>query len=304
MVKRNWERRFCLILFLLALGCVLGTGRILERARLGRLHENTVREEAFRAMELSEEAVLCLGKMKPEDRGRAVGLFLLDRDFCEKEHSFFAERNYMEEDLPLAEKNCERECLFFAEENLRKRENFWRRQEEWREYLAVCEGLWNDVKYFPVPKSVLHESYGVSFVDSWMAERNFGGARGHEGCDIMAEKDVPGLYPVVSMTDGEVIRMGWLPKGGYRIGVRAPSGAYFYYAHLDSYANLREESHVRAGDVLGFMGDTGYGKEGTRGMFPTHLHLGVYLYPGGQETSYNPYWILRMIAEKKLSCSF
>ena len=49
---------------------------------------------------------------------------------------------------------------------------------------------------------------------------------------------------------------------------------------------------------------TGYGPEGTKGMFATHLHLGIYLYPDGEETSYNPYWILRLAGEKKLSCSF
>lgn len=52
------------------------------------------------------------------------------------------------------------------------------------------------------------------------------------------------------------------------------------------------------------MGNTGYGPEGTKGMFATHLHLGIYLYPDGEETSYNPYWILRLAGEKNLSCSF
>ena len=54
----------------------------------------------------------------------------------------------------------------------------------------------------------------------------------------MAEKNTPGYYPVVSMTDGVVTEKGWLEKGGWRIGITAPTGAYFYYAHLDSYAEL------------------------------------------------------------------
>lgn len=120
----------------------------------------------------------------------------------------------------------------------------------------------------------------------------------------MASKDIPGLYPVVSMTDGVVSARGWLEKGGYRIGITAPSGAYFYYAHLDSYGSYQEGDEVKAGDIIGFMGNTGYGPEGTKGMFATHLHLGIYLYPDGEETSYNPYWILRLAREKKLSCSF
>ena len=64
---------------------------------------------------------------------------------------------------------------------------------------------------------------------------------------------------IVSMTDGVVQSKGWLPKGGYRIGILAPSGGYFYYAHLDSYADIKEGDRVKAGDVIGFMGDTGYG---------------------------------------------
>ena len=58
-----------------------------------------------------------------------------------------------------------------------------------------------------------------------MGERTYGGKRGHEGCDLMASKDIPGLYPVVSMTHGVVSARGWLDKGGYSIGITAPSGA-------------------------------------------------------------------------------
>ena len=60
----------------------------------------------------------------------------------------------------------------------------------------------------------------ISYVDSWMFERNYGGKRGHEGTDIMAEKNTPGYYPVVSMTDGVVTEKGWLEKGGWRMGSR------------------------------------------------------------------------------------
>ena len=88
----------------------------------------------------------------------------------------------------------------------------------------------------------------------------------------MASKNVAGIYPIVSMTDGIVRSKGWLEKGGYRIGIEAPSGAYFYYAHLHSYASLEIGDEVQAGELLGFMGDSGYGVEGTTGKFPVHLH--------------------------------
>ena len=44
-----------------------------------------------------------------------------------------------------------------------------------------------------------------------------------------------GFYPVISMTDGKIEKIGWLSLGGYRIGIRSPHGGYFYYAHLASY---------------------------------------------------------------------
>ena len=160
------------------------------------------------------------------------------------------------------------------------------------------------MKYFPLPESTTDEDATVVCENGWMKERNYGGKRGHEGCDLMAKKDVPGYYPVVSMTDGVIQSKGWLPKGGYRIGILAPSGGYFYYAHLDSYADIKEGDRVKAGDVIGFMGDTGYGEEGTKGKFPVHLHVGIYVYPNGQEMSVNPYWVMRYLEPHKLKCAY
>lgn len=178
----------------------------------------------------------------------------------------------------------------------------WRKDDAWKEYQKYIDLIWNDVKYFPVPEYPTQSDMGVSFVNTWMAERTYGGKRGHEGTDIMAEKNQRGLYPIISMTDGTVTNKGWLEKGGYRIGITTPSGAYFYYAHLDSYAHINIGDSVKAGDVLGFMGDSGYGKEGTIGQFAVHLHLGIYIYFEGKEMSVNPYWILRYIENKRVKC--
>ena len=58
---------------------------------------------------------------------------------------------------------------------------------------------------------------------------------------------------------------------------------------------------VKAGDLLGFMGDTGYGtREGTKGKFPVHLHLGIYIDSGGEEVSVNPYPALKYLESKRL----
>ncbi len=157
-----------------------------------------------------------------------------------------------------------------------------------------------EVKYFPVAESAVDKSLTVSYVDSWNAERNYKGKSGHEGTDIMAHRNERGIYPIVSMTDGTITSLGWLEKGGYRVGITTDSGTYYYYAHLESYANIREGDRIKAGELLGYMGDSGYGEEGTTGRFPVHLHLGIYTYDAEQEISVNPYYILLSLEDKKL----
>ena len=59
--------------------------------------------------------------------------------------------------------------------------------------------------------------------------------------------------------------------------------------------NLQIGDKVKAGQIIGTMGDSGYGSEGTVGKFPVHLHFGVYLDIDGEEQSVNPYWILKYL---------
>ncbi len=63
------------------------------------------------------------------------------------------------------------------------------------------------------------------------------------------------------MTDGVITNLGWLEQGGYRIGITGNSGTYYYYAHLDSYTEIQKGDKVKAGELLGYMGDSGYGPE-------------------------------------------
>lgn len=173
-------------------------------------------------------------------------------------------------------------------------------------YIVDLEAaIWSDLTYFPVPVE-RGNALSVSFENSWMSERTFGGKRGHEGTDIMASLNQRGHYPVISISDGVIEKIGWLPQGGYRIGVRSPSGAYFYYAHLYDYAEgIEEGTNVKAGELLGFMGDSGYGEEGTVGNFDVHLHMGIYLNDEtGEEFSINPYWIMKYLEDKKLTSQY
>ena len=255
----------------------LGTGKLVEQGQMQRLSENVISSAEFREQKIDEEMLTFLNETsKP---AKYVGLYLLESKF-----------GYQEVTSKLSEK-------VFSQ--LEKK---WEKQKSWDTYLQTMESIWDDVKYFPIAESTSDSKLTVSYANSWMGERNYGGKRGHEGCDLMANKNERGLYPILSITDGIVEKKGWLDKGGYRIGIKAPGGAYFYYAHLDSYADIEIGDEVKAGDILGFMGDSGYGPEGTVGQFAVHLHLGIYIYPDDVETSVNPYWVLRYIEKSKVKC--
>ena len=137
-------------------------------------------------------------------------------------------------------------------------------------YLAV----WKDLENFPIPIRNDREIWQEIFYENTFgAARSYGGSRMHEGCDLFGRVSQSGFYPVISMTDGKIEKIGWLPLGGYRIGIRSPHGGYFYYAHLASYEKYFQTGEaVEAGQILGFMGDTGYGEEGMSGKFPVQVY--------------------------------
>ena len=266
-------------IFLLAFFAVLNTGVLISVSGFQRLQKPVVSQPDFRRQPVSETMQVYL--KQAADPGRDVGLYWMATDF--------ENRRFPGKVSPSGFQKLYRQ---------------WRNQTGWDAYVQSCRAIWNDVKYFPIPQSLDDTEDKISYVDSWMFERNYGGKRGHEGTDIMAEKNTPGYYPVVSMTDGVVTEKGWLEKGGWRIGITAPTGAYFYYAHLDSYAELEKGDPVKAGDLLGYMGDSGYGEEGTTGEFPVHLHLGIYLKEGTEEISVNPYPVLRCRKCQNKMCVF
>lgn len=267
--------RRILFVFLAAFFCQIGLHEVYEEGKSERLHANTVQTAAFRRQYVTEEMESYI--QKAEDPGRDLGIYWLETKF-----------GY--ETFPWQ----------ISGETFQEKEKRWKRNPSYESYRTTCRAIWNAVEYFPIPESEKPGRKFVSFVDSWMEERNYGGKRGHEGTDLMAGENVRGLYPIISITDGTVAKIGWLEKGGNRIGIWTEAGAYFYYAHLDSYANLKVGDQVKAGQLLGFMGDTGYGEAGTKGMFPVHLHLGIYIYPDGTEMSINPYAILKYAEQKKL----
>ncbi|WP_448502079.1 M23 family metallopeptidase [Sphingomonas sp.] len=111
---------------------------------------------------------------------------------------------------------------------------------------------------------------GVSrdaIASSWGDPRS--GGRLHRGNDIMAARGTP----VLAAADGTVEKLFESEAGGTTLYVRSPDGMWtYYYAHLAGYApGMREGMAVRAGDLLGYVGDTG-----NAGVGNYHLHFGLY----------------------------
>ena len=106
-----------------------------------------------------------------------------------------------------------------------------------------------------------------SLTDNWGDPRD-GGARRHHGTDIMA----PGGTPVTAAAAGTVEKLYNDARGGVTLYERSADRRWiYYYAHLSGYAQgLREGRVVRAGDPLGFVGDTGDAGPGNY-----HLHFGL-----------------------------
>ena len=111
--------------------------------------------------------------------------------------------------------------------------------------------------------------YGPSsFGDSFKAPRGDVSGGWHHGDDIFA----PLGAPVLACASGVVFSVGWNPIGGNRLWLRDGQGNLFYYAHLSAYTPLAVNGNkVKAGDVLGFVGNTG----DARGT-PYHLHFEIH----------------------------
>lgn len=173
-------------------------------------------------------------------------------------------------------------------------------------YKTLIENIFTEIKYFPIPEGYTDDS-GSSFMygDSFGSARNYGGERIHLGTDILDRENIRGRIKIVSMTDGTVENIGWNELGGFRVGIRTINGNYYYYAHLDSFATgLKQNDTIKAGDIIGFMGDTGYSKkEGTTGNFPVHLHIGINPKTTIKKDEFwiNPYPFLRYVEDKKIS---
>lgn len=157
--------------------------------------------------------------------------------------------------------------------------------------------------------SPIAAGYGYSHCSDFGASRSFGFARKHLGNDLMG-----GLgTPVVAVEGGIVEAMGWSRYGGWRVGIRsADSKRYYYYAHLQKdkpfAPGLAVGDVVQAGDLIGFMGRTGYSdKENVNNIETVHLHFGMELiFDESQKECLSEIWIdvydiVRLLSEHRSS---
>ncbi|MCD7778540.1 MAG: M23 family metallopeptidase [Clostridiales bacterium] len=236
-------------------------------------------KENFETFGISAEALINIKELSElcgTNFYTALSLYMIENNF------FDEKKEYSEEEI----KN-----FFGNYKNIKAKYT----DKEINPYRDIIINIFEDLKTFPTDTGSKGQYY---YGDSYGAPRTYGGKRIHKGTDIFDSENIRGRLAVYSMTDGVIEKTGWNEKGGYRVGIRSENGVYYYYAHLDSYAEgIREKNVIKAGTVLGYMGDSGYGKEGTRGNFPVHLHIGISpetkLYRG--EVWVNPYPFLKCL---------
>ena len=139
---------------------------------------------------------------------------------------------------------------------------------------ALGTGLAGGGYVFPIAgEASFSDDFGVPRPTMW-----------HHGNDIFAAKGTP----LVAVADGTLFNVGWNDVGGNRLWLRDVAGNEFYYAHLSGYSPLaRDGARVVAGDVIGFVGDTG----DAQGTSP-HLHFEIHppeLAAQGYDGVINPY---------------
>ncbi len=143
--------------------------------------------------------------------------------------------------------------------------------------------------FSPIAKNFPYSDY-----DDFGVSRSYGYQRQHLGHDMMGQVGTP----VIAVESGYVEALGWNQYGGWRIGIRSFDGKrYYYYAHLRKgfpyHLSLEEGSVVQAGDVIGYLGRTGYSTtEDTNNIDTAHLHFGLQLiFDESQKEGNNEIWI-------------
>lgn len=134
-------------------------------------------------------------------------------------------------------------------------------------------------KYGLMAFSPIAKGYSFSHCSDFGNSRSYGYKRKHLGNDLMGNVGAP----IIAVEGGVVEAVGWNIYGGWRIGIRSfDKKRYYYYAHLRKnfpyQKTIQQGSIVQAGDVIGYLGQSGYStKENTNNIQTPHLHFGMQL---------------------------
>ena len=143
--------------------------------------------------------------------------------------------------------------------------------------------------YFPLARGFEYTHY-----DDFGVSRSYGYKRKHLGHDMMGQTGTP----IIAVESGTIEALGWNQYGGWRVGIRSLDGKrYYYYAHLRKdfpfNTKLKEGDVVAAGDVIGYLGMTGYSnKENVNNINIAHLHFGMQIiFDESQKDGNGEIWI-------------
>jgi murein DD-endopeptidase MepM/ murein hydrolase activator NlpD len=117
-----------------------------------------------------------------------------------------------------------------------------------------------------------------TFTDTYGAPRS--DVPVHLGVDIFASFGTP----IVAVADGRIYRVGTLTISGNRLWLRDKHGYRYFYCHLSDFAAAAYNgADVHAGEVIGFVGNTGDAEP-----TPPHLHFEVHM-PDGAPVDPTPF---------------
>lgn len=158
-----------------------------------------------------------------------------------------------------------------------------------KEGKSIMEKKYGLKAFSPIAKGFPYQDY-----EDFGVSRSYGYERKHLGHDMMGAVGTP----VICCESGYVEALGWNKYGGWRIGIRSfDKKRYYYYAHLRQNrpyaAGLEIGDVVTAGDVIGYMGRTGYSEtENVNNIETVHLHMGLQLiFDESQKEGNNEIWI-------------
>lgn len=160
---------------------------------------------------------------------------------------------------------------------------------EMEESDATWKKVYGLKAFHPIARGFPYSDY-----DDFGVSRSYGYKRNHLGHDMMGQVGTP----IIAVESGYVAELGWNQYGGWRVGINSFDGKrYYYYAHLRQnrpYAEgLEKGDIVQAGDVIGYLGRTGYStKENVNNINQYHLHFGLQLiFDESQREGNNEIWV-------------